>query len=442
MLSFALQALQSIPLARVLTGAAAGYGAAMAVLLATEAPLGSPVFFATAAVMMVAYAVMLARIWRHGTPTRLLMAALACAVLFRAPAALAPVSSDSDMIRYIWDGRVQHLGYNPYRVLPADPAMAHTHTPETAAMPSRRHRTPYPPAAQLFFRLVVGVHDSPLMMKLALLASDLLTILIVWRWLAASGRNEWLVLAYAWHPLVVIEVAHGGHMDALGAMWIAASAYWLSRRRTGLATIACVLAVATKLLPLVLAPLFIGRIRIRDGLAGATLLVLLYGSYMYGAALPLGAVPNVVEHIRFNGPLFRTLAAVATPRGAAAAAVGLGLLVAMWARFRLDRDDPAAWAWPMAVALACAPVIYPWYLLYLTPFLFTVETLPLVVWTFSVLPVYIVWHLATLGGRWVVPRPVLIGEYAVALGAAVLVVLTRRSRKRERLPANVSAGHG
>jgi hypothetical protein len=440
MLSFALQSLQSIPLSRVLTGAAAGYGAAIAVLVATEAPLGSPVFFTTAAVMMIAYVVMLARVWRRGTPTRLLMAALACAVLFRLPAALAPVGSDSDMIRYIWDGRVQHLGYNPYRVLPADPAMAHTHTPETAAMPSRRHRTPYPPAAQLFFRLVVGLHDSALAMKLALLACDLVTILIVWRWLASAGRNEWLVLAYAWHPLVVIEVAHGGHMDALGALWIAASAYWLSRRRTALATIAYVLAVATKLLPLVLAPLFIGRIRIRDGLAGATLLVLLYAAYVYGGDLPLGAVPNVVEHIRFNGPLFRTLAAIVTPSGAAATAVGLGFLVAAWARWRLDRDDPAAWAWPMAAALACAPVVYPWYLLYLTPFLFTLETLPLVVWTFSVLPVYTVWHLSTLGGRWVVPRPVLVAEYAAALGAAVLVVLTRSRRTRERLPTRVSAG--
>jgi hypothetical protein len=277
-------------------------------------------------------------------------------------------------------------------------------------------------------------------MKLALLACDLVTILIVWRWLASAGRNEWLVLAYAWHPLVVIEVAHGGHMDALGALWIAASAYWLSRRRTALATIAYVLAVATKLLPLVLAPLFIGRIRIRDGLAGATLLVLLYAAYVYGGDLPLGAVPNVVEHIRFNGPLFRTLAAIVTPSGAAATAVGLGFLVAAWARWRLDRDDPAAWAWPMAAALACAPVVYPWYLLYLTPFLFTLETLPLVVWTFSVLPVYTVWHLSTLGGRWVVPRPVLVAEYAAALGAAVLVVLTRSRRTRERLPTGVSAG--
>ena len=64
-------------------------------------------------------------------------------------------------------------------------------------------------------------------------------------WLEAIGCSEWLTLAYAWNPFVVMEVAHSGHIDGLGALWLAAAAYWLTRRRTALATIAYVLAVAT-----------------------------------------------------------------------------------------------------------------------------------------------------------------------------------------------------
>jgi len=63
--------------------------------------------------------------------------------------------------------------------------------------------------------------------------------------------------------------------------------------------------------------------------------------------------------------------------GTVPAAYSAGLLVAAVLRWRLDETDPAAWAWPMGVALAGAPVIYPWYLLYFTPFLFTTATLPL-----------------------------------------------------------------
>ena len=187
------------------------------------------------------------------------------------------------MVRYLWDGRVQTLGYNPYLVVPADPALAATHTAETRQMPSLGSRTPYPPGAQLFFRLVVSLHDSTRAMKVALVICDLLTMAVLWRWLAFTGRSEWLTMAYAWNPLVVLEVAHSGHMDVLGALWIVASAYWLARRRTALASIAFVLAVATKLLPIVLVPLYWRRVRLRDALAGGALLALLYLAFTRGS---------------------------------------------------------------------------------------------------------------------------------------------------------------
>jgi hypothetical protein len=270
-------------------------------------------------------------------------------------------------------------------------------------------------------------------MKLALVGCDLLTIVVVWRWLVITGRREWLALAYAWNPLVVLEVAHSGHIDALGALWITASAWWLAQGRTSLASVAFVFAVATKLLPLVLAPLYWRRIRLRDAVAGGVLFVLLYLPFTYGTSVPLGALPNVVAHIRFNGPMFRLVAAAATPQVAALTAVVLGLLVALWARSRLDVADPAAWAWPMGVALACAPVVYPWYLLCLTPFLVAGSTLPLLAWALSVMPVYRVWALAHEGGPWRTPIPVMVVEYGLPCAALLVctVLKFRAARVRE-----------
>lgn len=397
--------------------------AASIVLAVTQTPLGSPLFFLSAGAATAAYAAILIRLWHEPVFSgRFVTAAVLFAVAFRVPLVLPPVNFNSDMVRYLWDGRVQLRGYNPYHVVPADPVVADTHTDETRRMPSLRARTPYPPGAQLFFRLVVSIHDSTRTMKIALALCDLLTIVILWRWLALIGRPEWLVIAYAWNPLVVLEIAHSGHIDALGALWIAASAYWLTRRRTTLAAIAFVLAITTKLLPIVLLPLFWRRVRLRDAVAGAVLLALLYLGYTQQGVLPFGAVPNVVAHIRFNGPLFRFVAGLSTPQLAAAFAVGSGMLVAAWCRWKVGSDHPASWAWPMAIALAGAPVIYAWYLLYFTPFLFTVATLPLTAWTITVIPTYIVWRLAyDHGAPWVVPRSVLVFEYAVPLIVASLV---------------------
>jgi hypothetical protein len=422
--------------ARILRNLIIGGGSAACLafvaLAASQAPLGSPLFFSIAAVPCVVYALLARRLL---TPTSELPSAssglvaigLLFAVAFRAPLLVRAVDAKSDMVRYVYDGRLQRLGYNPYLVVPADPAVASTHTDETRQMPSIRAHTPYPAAAQLFFRLVVTIHESSRAMKLALVGCDLLTIAVLVAWLRSSDRGPLLALMYAWNPLVILEIAHSGHIDALGALWIAVTAWLLSTGRRMHATIAFVLAVATKLLPIVLLPLFWKRIRVRDAVAGVIVLGLLYLPFASAGALPLGAVPNVVDYIRFNGPLFRLFAWLINPRGAAAIAVLAGLGVAGWMRRRTSADDPAAWGWPMAVSLACAPVVYPWYLLYFTPFLFARSCVALIAWTFTALPIYVVWDLARHGHRWFVPAPVQWIEY----GIVALVTLWTLTRTRD-----------
>lgn len=404
--------------------------AALIALAVSQAPLGSPLFFALTAVPCVVYVLLLRHLLGPMEAAdagavrlpRLLVIALMLAAAFRVPLAAPRVGADNDMVRYLYDGRLQRLGYNPFEVVPADPAVAHTHTEETAKMPSRRARTPYPAAAQLFFRGVVTVWESSRAMKWALVGCDLLTIWVLVAWLRDTKRSPWLALVYAWNPLVILEVAHSGHIDALGALWIAISAWMLSTGRPMRASIAFVLAVATKLLPIVLVPLYWKRIRFRDAVVAALVLAALYYPFRSAGMMPLGAVPNVVAFIRFNGPLFKWLALTFDPQKAAGFALLAGLAVAAWMRYRRGADDPAAWAWPMAISLAAAPVIYPWYLLYFTPFLFTRAAMPLLVWTYSVIPVYIVWHLSKFGHRWFVPAPVVWVEFGVVVLALALTV--------------------
>ena len=376
---------------------------AMLALAVSKAPLGTPLFFAMAAVAGLAYLVVLGRVWSlRETQRGLFFSALAFAVLMRAPVAVAPVSSDNDMIRYLWDGRIQRFGINPYLVLPADPEVQWTHTDETRRMPSAQHRTSYQPAAQLFFRLVVALHDSSRAMKLALVGCDLLTILVLWRWLVATGRNEWLTLVYAWNPLVVLEVAHSGHIDALGALWVTAAAYWLSRRRSALATIAYVLAVATKPLPIVLAPLFWNRISQARRAAGARALGAPLCAVHAGPQIGLG-MDRVVASIRFNGPIFRGVRLAEQPRRRRGFRRGPGFrggLVPLEAAARGTRGVGLADGDRARLRSGHLSVVLP----YFTPFLFSTTTLPLVAWTFSVLPVYLVWQLPYYGSRGAFPR--------------------------------------
>src|SRR5678816_2193901 len=110
-----------------------------------------------------------------------------------------------------------------------------------------------------------------------------------------------------------------------------------------------------------------------------------YLPFRGGGSLPIGSVPEVIERFRFNGPIFTGVAALAGPAAATAFALVAGLAVATRARRRLSLASPPAWAWPLAAALVCAPLVYPWYLLWLAPFLVAPQTMPLAIWTVSIL---------------------------------------------------------
>jgi alpha-1,6-mannosyltransferase len=133
-----------------------------------------------------------------------------------------------------------------------------------------------------------------------------------------------------------------------------------------------------------------------------------------------------VQNFRFNGPVFATLDRVAPPPLLAALALLVGLMAAICLRTATPEWSPDAFAWPMATALLFAPVVFPWYFLWLLPFLTSPSTLLIAVWTVSIIPVYIQWHLRTLGRPWgALPGWVMLVEYGCVAIAAVIIALRR-----------------
>ena len=335
----------------------------------------------------------------------------------------APLVSD-DVYRYVWDGRVQRFGLNPYETRPADPALAHLHTevtqridPTSAALP-----TIYPPAAELFFRAVTTVHESVMALLLAILVCDLLTALVLWRWLLVTGRDPWWVLAYVWHPLVALEGAGGGHIDLLGTLFVVTCVYAATLRRPLSAAVTLAVAFAVKFLPVVLAPLLWRRVRVRDAVLAAGAVALLYAPFLTGDfTVPVGSLGVYAEKWRFNGPLFAWLEPWLGIPGVLALAVAAGLIVAGVARRRLPVDATSAWAWPIATALLLMPAVYPWYLIWLTPFLMTRGTRPLLVWTLASMLTYIVWASELSGAGWVLPGWVEPVEYGTVAATGLWV---------------------
>ena len=413
-------------------GACGAAGVFAFLMLATGAfRLGSPGFLAWTAVAVAAYGAALVVVSRTAPRRAALMLAGLLAVAMRVPMTAAPAGAGSDMLRYVWDARVQRAGLSPYEVIPSRPEFAYLHTPETREMNNRNIASPYPPGAQLFFRAVTAIHESTMALKIALVVCDLAVAAMLVAWLRGLGRNPLWAIAYAWNPLVVLETAYSGHLDAAGVLAVTAAAFALSRGRPALSAVALSAGVAIKFLPIVLVPLYWKRARVWHGALAGAFLIALYLPFADPASgtLPLGSVRNMIRGFRFNGPVFQALEGVFDPWTAAMTGVAFGGLVAVAARLRLAASEPAAWAWPMAAALLCSPVIYPWYLLWLTPFFISALAAPLALWSVLILPVYVVWHGLLSDGVWAVPMPLLVLEFG-GLAAAAVWLVARRARAR------------
>jgi hypothetical protein len=361
-------------------------------------------------------------------PNRVIVVGLVFAVLWNVPFLLKAPGEDDDVHRYIWDGHVQRLGYNPYIVVPSDPALSGLHTPETRKLNNPEVPSPYPAGAQLFFRAVMAIHESIFAFKIAFAVCDFAIVLLLLHVLRRSGQGGHWVLAYAWNPLLATNVAGSGHIDILGVLLLLVSVVAIGRRWRAIAAIAFALAVAVKFLPIVLTPLYWRRLRVRDGLLAAVVFSLVYVPFLGHGRIPIGSLGTYVQRFRFNDPVFAALERVTAPQIVAALAVLVGFITAIWMRRKSPEESSDAFAWPMAASLLFAPVVYPWYLLWLLPFLRSTSTVPLMTWTLSIIPTYYVWHLRMVGQPWLVPGWIVMLEYGSVAVAAAIIALWRITR--------------
>jgi alpha-1,6-mannosyltransferase len=364
-------------------------------------------------------------------PRRVVVIGMGLAALWHLAFLWMPSGPDDDIHRYVWDGRVQRLGYNPYVVVPSDPAVSGLHTTETRNLNNPALPSPYPAGAQLFFRAVTAIHESTFALKVAFVICDFAVVFVLFDVLGREQRGAHLVLVYAWNPLLAIEVAGSGHIDIVGALLLLMSLAALGRRWRAMAAVALGLSVAVKLLPIVLLPLYWKRVRMRDAGLAAVVVGLLYapflGTFLNSGRIPIGSLVTYVQTFRFNDPVFAALERV-LPQIAAGLPVVVGFVTAAWLRRTSPERSPDAFAWPMAASLLCAPTVYPWYLLWLLPFLRSASTIPIIIWTVSVIPTYVVWHLRTLGHPWLVPGWIMLIEYGPVATAGVVIAWCRFTR--------------
>lgn len=313
------------------------------------------------------------------------------AVLFNLVLLPSWPSLSDDMFRYVWDGRVQAAGINPYRYPSNAPQLVDLRDKSIWQSMNRKDAvTIYPPFAEMIFAATWRIFpDSVTSFKLVMIGASLLAGWLLVLLLRALDQPPERVLIFLWNPLLIFEVAHAGHVDALYLPLIVGAFLLRARHRENWRTEAGIgillgLATLVKLYPAMLAvPLWSlrdadGKRRWRLALPIALVLTVLagYAVYIQPGVNTLGFLPKYGKEFFNMSPLIHALIDWGYYHHIVwyeFAGIGMPVLVALVSLIfflfpaRTRRQAILRCLWPIGIYLLINHNLFSWYALWLLP---------------------------------------------------------------------------
>lgn len=340
----------------------------------------------------------------------------------------APTLS-TDVYRYVWDARVSSHGIDPYAFAANAPEL--TVLRDGVIYPRLNHpswRTVYPPAAELFFRVIHAVRpDSVAGMKVALGLAEALGVGLLFGLLRVLRLPGSRAVIYAWNPLVLVEIWGMAHLDGLVVPSVVGAAWASAAGRPVLAGAVLGVGAAIKLYPAALVSvLFVGPGALPALAAFVAVVIASYVPALAAGQSAIGSLSRYLTEEYFNPGLARSIMDV--PWFSAVAA--LGWIIWVWSR-RRDRAVHERAVLLIGGLVLLSPNLFPWYVLWLVPFLAAVPSLPWIGFSGSVAAAYAFF----LADPWAVPSWARVLEFA-PLGASVMAHVVS---SRTWLPRPVSS---
>jgi Glycosyltransferase family 87 len=380
----------------------------------------------------------------------------------------APQGSD-DLYRYIWDGRVQAAGIDPYSYVPGAPQLkgfrdsflwpangpycvglsgASAASAQLRGLPPGctrinrpRVHTIYPPVAEAYFTVVSEVSPPgggtfPIQAAGALCAIATSILLVVG--LRRLGRDPRFAVFWAWCPVVGLQAGNNAHVDVLAAFLTAAALLTLarpgqdrqhSRRRAIGGGVLLGLAIATKITPILAGPAVLRRRPVTVAVAAAAATGSVYVPHLVAVgSRVIGFLPGYLAQDGYAaGDRFALLSLLVPGKWGTLAAVAVLAAVGVAVLCRTDPDRP----WRGAVVMTGAALAV---------------TSPTLLWYSMLLVVFVAMDgrpewLALAAARYLtplhpLPHQTLPHAAQLGYGGALLIVAAVTLARRVRRPAD------
>jgi hypothetical protein len=284
---------------------------------------------------------------------------------------LSPIGSD-DVYRYMWDGKVQASGINPYHYFPNDTRLDTLHSsliPASVNHPDMK--SVYFPLSQWIFCACYRLSNESIWgYKLILLIAQIATIAGLFALLKKLRVLPKYVLLYALCPLPILQFGLDAHIDAAGlSLLIFGLVLYLDGKKV-LSYILFALSISIKPVALLLLPLlFLQEREVREKAKVVVVpSIILAGEFLPYVfhSNPFEALFTFASHWTFNGVVFETLDLYLVNNQTSRLLCAALLIVSLLLLYRSKKGVLDKLYYSVLLLLLFSPVVHPWYVSWLT----------------------------------------------------------------------------
>lgn len=372
-----------------------------------------------------------------------------------------PILSD-DIFRYLWEGKVFSNGFNPYLYAPNSPELKSLQ--DNLYFPYINYQdipASYPPVAQLFFVIAAIIGYKIFVWKIILLLVEAITCIFILKLIDHFSMNRVRLSIYLLNPLVIIETYSSGHFEVIGVCFLIIALYYFYRNISIGFLTATILATLVKYIPiLILIPFMKKKIWFKlSTVTGAVIVILIL--FSQGGATPIAGVISYANRWEFNGALYNIFNSLwyffgfidrewfslsysgrvetiyitgAFYYKIIACIVLIAILVDQLKKLNMTADFRGA-NYLQSGFIVCAailllsPTLYPWYLIWIIPFLVFIPNWSWLFFTFLIQFSYYILQDYAISGVWHESSWILILQYVPFYSLLILEYIDKRKIK-------------
>ncbi|MFH0785896.1 MAG: glycosyltransferase [Pseudomonadota bacterium] len=362
-------------------------------------------------------------LWHFHPPRMGLPAILLFALILRMAFLFWP--HNSDLNRYVWEGQMQNVSFNPYLIAPSAAQTEPFRNQIWKGVNFKDSPSLYGPLAQLIFRAAAYTDKPVIALKGVFLTCDMAVLWLLLYALQKHGisrRHSWL---YGAHPLPLLLLIGEGHLEPLLILPLFAgllAIHWGHARR-GLLLVG--LAIVVKISLVVLFP-FVLRCTPKKTWPLLLLPLCLWLPFGDGFFAHLKVLTTFVSSGTFNS-LAQTISGYLFPHLAASTMAAAVFILGYCYLWVLDLQLLRTTLLLLGLLLLCSPVAHPWYFAMLLPFAVLYLSLPwLVLCTTATSLLHVTFHFI-ITEDWRLPSWLFYLEFAPFFVALALSACRRPS---------------